>query len=183
MFAGSAVRVMAGALFTGLLVWASVSDVRSRRIPNLVVLLLMLGGLGWSLATGGIAGGVRGVSGLLVGFLIWIPFYAVRVLGAGDVKLFAAAGAWLGPAGALTGAVVAMVAGGALAVALLVAQRRLREGLEGTALLWTRLTRLSARPVVAAEAAPSLDKHKQLPYGVALAIGAAVVAWFPHFSF
>ncbi len=180
LFAGTWLRVLSGCVFTGLLAFASVSDLRFRRIPNRTVLLLAVSGLIFTTVTAsGASGFIVALGGLLVGFSIWFPFYLLRLLGAGDVKLFAAAGAWLGPGLTLRAAVFAMLAGGVLALLVLAWQRRLREGAEHTALLWTAWTRLGRfRADI-----PVSQAARQLPYGVALALGAALAAWFPSLSF
>jgi prepilin peptidase CpaA len=115
------------------------------------------------------------LAGTAVGFGIWILFYVVGVIGAGDVKFFAAAGAWLGPAATWRAALVAAVVGGVLAVAMLIMEKRLGATLRRMALA------ASSRTLVAVPeqtVAPG-DKHRPLPYGVALAIGALAVAWVP----
>jgi len=58
------------------------------------------------------------VTGLLVGFVLLLPLYAFRAMGAGDVKFFAVLGWWLGPAALLPVFVTASLMAGAHAVAL-----------------------------------------------------------------
>jgi prepilin peptidase CpaA len=166
-----------GALFTALLVAGCVADVRWRRIPNALVLTIATAGLCYSLATRPFWQGLgSSVAGLLLGFVIWIVFYVAGVLGAGDVKFFAAAGAWLGPAATWRAALVAGVAGGVLAVFYLVRERRLASTVRRMALATSSRT-----PALLGEmpdTAGSTRRH--LPYGVALALGAATAAWVPH---
>jgi len=173
MFAGSTFRVLGGVVFSSLLVVACASDLRARRIPNKLVAVLAIAGLEFSVATMPWLDGLRhGVGGLLSAFAIWIPLYALRWIGAGDVKLFTACGAWLGPAGALEASVVAGLAGGVLALAQMLWQR----GLGGTAIsLW--VMKVGWRGFL--EAPTGVPTKSRLPYGVALALGAAVVAWSP----
>lgn len=172
-FTGSIPAVCGGVVFTALLGWASVSDLRTRRIPNRLVLVLGIGGLLFTpLVHDG--GFMRALSGLLLGFAVWIPLYALGALGAGDVKLFAAAAAWLGPRGALDAALLAAVAGGVLAFLLAVHASVMTESGR------SRLVRLVRMPHDAAPdaAAPA---RTSLPYGVALAAGALLAGWFPPF--
>jgi prepilin peptidase CpaA len=178
MFTGSPIGVISGLAFVALLLGACVSDVRTRRIPNRIVAALAIGGMLFSMMSfGASAGAVRGLLGLGVGLLIWLPFHIVRLLGAGDVKLFAASSAWLGVSGALEGALVAALIGGALAIFWMVRARGVAN---------------SARSVAIAIVAPSTMMHNdaasssasvRLPYGVALAAGAAFVAWWPGVIF
>ena len=84
-------------LLLGLLGVAVVSDLRSHRIPNLLVLLgLVLGLVGQTWAAGFIGLG-HSLLGMLIGFGIFLPMYAVGGMAAGDVKLMAMAGAFLPP--------------------------------------------------------------------------------------
>jgi prepilin peptidase CpaA len=179
MFGGMPNGAAWGALFTALLLAGCVTDVRTRRIPNLLVLALLVGGLGFSLATRPVALALReSGAGLLLGFAIWIVFYVASVIGAGDVKFFAAAGAWLGPSATWRAALVAAVVGGVLAVGFLIRERRLSSTLRRMMLaVSSRSTAL-----LATDADHVVSRQRQLPYGVALATGALIAAWWPGFS-
>ena len=80
-----------------LLVWAAVSDVRTRLIRNWLTVSLMLGGLLQSCFAGGTVRPGAAALGLLVGFGLLIVPFALGALGGGDVKLLAGIGAWVGP--------------------------------------------------------------------------------------
>jgi prepilin peptidase CpaA len=97
-------------------------------------------------------------------------------MGAGDVKFFAAAGAWLGPTATWRAALIAAVAGGVLAVVFLLRERRLRSTVRRLALA------ASSRSFALFRARPDavVGSRQPLPYGVALAVGAIVAAWFPR---
>jgi hypothetical protein len=71
----------------------------------------------------GAAGLAASAAGVVVGFLILIPLYALGGMGAGDVKLLAAAGSFLGPWGALLAGIFTLLAGGALGLGALIWQR------------------------------------------------------------
>lgn len=178
MFAGADWRVGAGVVYTTLLLIACVTDVRSRRIPNWLVGLLAGAGVVFSVALEPWWPGLlRAFTGLLVGFSIWIVFHVAGGLGAGDVKLFAAAGAWLGPGGAWRAALVAALVGGVLSLGALVWQRRTREGVERVAM---SLSMFSLAPLGRAESGDAKGRKAYLPYGVALASGALLTAWVPE---
>ena len=76
---------------------ACLADLGWRRIPNVVT----FGGAALALVTAAATGGVSAfglaAGGWLVGLLLFLPLFALGGLGAGDVKLLAALGAWLGP--------------------------------------------------------------------------------------
>src|SRR5690242_19877640 len=172
VFSGSLFRLLSGGVFSVLLVIACVTDVRWRRIPNALVLMLAITGFAFSVWVDPLLAGLgRAMGGLALGFGIWIVFFVIGAIGAGDVKLFAAAGAWLGPAATWRAALVAAAIGGLLAIAMLVRERRARKGFESV------MTSISTRSL--AVLAPGASNSRQLPYGVALACGALVVAWVP----
>jgi prepilin peptidase CpaA len=110
----------------------------------------------------------------VLGFSIWILFHIAGGMGAGDVKMFAAAAAWLGPGGAWRAALVAALAGGVLSLVALVLQRRTRDGLERVAM---SVSMFSLAPL--GKVTPDQQRKTYLPYGVALACGALLTAWIP----
>ena len=109
-----------------VLLTACVMDLRTRRIPNGLVVVGALAGVGFALLDGGLGGGVRAVAGLTVGLLVWLPFWLLRMLGGGDVNLFAAGAAWLGPTGAIEAAMIAGLSGGVLSLLYLAQRLRLQ---------------------------------------------------------
>ena len=161
---------------TALLAWAAVSDLRARRIPNTLVLTLAALGLVYVVIARQSPSALIGWGGgLLVGFALWIPLHVLGMLGAGDVKLFAAAAAWFGPLGAVRGALLSAIVGGLLSLLFMV---------------WTRTSgatfrRLGSWAVVAASGGwkappPASQATHQLPYGVAMAVGLALAWWLPQ---
>jgi prepilin peptidase CpaA len=178
MFTGSYVHYAWGAVFTLLLVAGCVTDLKSRRIPNeLVATILATGWLFALYAPNMVRALGMSVAGTAVGFGIWIAFYLAGAIGAGDVKFFSAAGAWLGPAATWRAALIAAILGGVLALGFLLWERRL-----GTVLRRMALAVSSGSIAGIPERAGSGTRHRPLPYGVALAIGALVAAWFPQLS-
>ncbi|HEX7018673.1 MAG TPA: prepilin peptidase [Gemmatimonadaceae bacterium] len=159
------------AVLAPLLGWACASDVRSRRIPNAAVVAIAITGIAASLLLPPPSPSLLGAAeGMGVGLAVWLPFYALGMLGAGDVKLFAAAGAWLGPRGALEGAVLAALAGGALALGFM-----LLEG--GTAVTLLKLRSAIRAPESLRDT--SVSRASRLPYALAMSAGVIGAAYFP----
>jgi prepilin peptidase CpaA len=99
-----------------LLAIAAYSDVRTYRIPNVVTVPGMLLGiaLNGTLVHG--AGFTSSMYGCLFALAGLMPLYVLRVWGAGDVKLMAMVGAFVG-SGSLFGALLgSLLAGGITAV-------------------------------------------------------------------
>jgi len=178
MFTGSYAQLAWGAVFTLLLVTGCVTDLRSRRIPNELVATILAAGLLFALTSPDVWPALgMSLSGIAVGFGIWIAFYLVGAIGAGDVKFFAASGAWLGPAATWRADLVAALVGGVLAIATLIVERRLGDVIRRMALMASSGSLAVLQPEGSAVPAA---RTRPLPYGVALAIGALAVAWFPN---
>lgn len=79
-----------------LLVLAAGTDLRSRRIPNWLTLALVVSGIAQSFTPLAVATPGQSLIGLLVGFALPLMLYALGGLGAGDVKLLAGVGTWVG---------------------------------------------------------------------------------------
>jgi len=168
MFAHSWAAAGFGGAFTLLLVFAIASDVRHRRIPNALVLATISLGIAFAVSTLGAArGAVVAAEGMTVGFALWVPWWWLGMMGAGDVKFFAAAAAWLGPRGALSAALVTALLGGVIGIGWVVARKLVRRDPGG------------ADSIAADERAVERPPAVTLPYGVAMALGLGVAAWIP----
>lgn len=157
------------ALLSALLVAACVTDVRARRIPNALaaaVLALGLARAALSLAGAAVPNAPTLGAALLaaaVGLAAWMPLYAFGVLGAGDVKLFAAAAAWIGPHGLLGASTAAALAGGLLGLAWIGARALRRPQL--------------ALALPGAVVRPGGAGDTRLPYALAITAGVLAVVW------
>src|SRR5436309_13402218 len=74
---------------------AAATDLRSRRIPNWLTFPARVLGLAAHGVAGGSSGLTQGVLGALVAGGLLLPGWLLGWMGAGDVKLMAAVGAWL----------------------------------------------------------------------------------------
>jgi prepilin peptidase CpaA len=99
-----------------LLVLATALDIQKHIIPNMLCLVILICGVTFHIILSGWEGLLTAISGLLVGFFIFVPFYIAGGMAAGDVKLMAATGAQLGPLTALLAAGLSLIAGCMLAL-------------------------------------------------------------------
>jgi prepilin peptidase CpaA len=148
-------------------------DVRERRVPNVLTLPSALAAIVVHLVLGGPDGALTAAGGWLVGLLLFLPWFVSGGMGAGDVKLLAAFGAWLGPTGVLWSGLFAMVAGGALALAT-----ALRGGHLGRSLADTWLLAMALR----VGAAEGHARHARagatgIAYAIPVAVGVALTLW------
>lgn len=158
-----------------LLAAAAISDYRTFKIPN----WLTGSGILFALTYNGVvqpalhADWTWAPAGMLLGFGAMLPMYALRVMGAGDVKLMAMVGAFLGAAATATTLLFCVVTAGIAALAYALRQRVLAQMLSNAGgmlrgMLWCAVA--SGRPQVQPGALPSVGK---LAYGVSIAIGTA----------
>ena len=159
--------ILATALFLALLVVAVASDMRSHCIPNWVVGGVLALGLLTQCASDGWISLTSAASGALVGILFFLLFYIRNAMGAGDVKLMAASGAFLGPAGTVLACGIALASGLVLAV-LALSLRRISLYAPASGLSW----RLSDALIV------ERDGQKKVPYAAAIALGSLVCAGY-----
>jgi len=95
-----------------------VYDVRYHRIPNWLTLPAIMAGVVYHAYAGGIGGLTGSLLGMFLGFAVFVGFYLAGGMGAGDVKLMAAVGAFLGPQKVLFAALYTVIAGGIYAIFL-----------------------------------------------------------------
>ena len=172
-----------GALIALLLV-AAVIDWRTLRIPN----CLTAGGMAYGLlyhathAHQAGAGAATALLGLATGLALLLPLYLLRVLGAGDVKLMVAIGAFLGAPAVPLAAVFVLATGGLAALLFALSRRAVRTFLHNLRFVtWSLLTPSSGawRPGAAA-AMPSIGK---LPYGISICAGGIAFLVARQFGF
>src|ERR1700751_4425793 len=111
------------AALTGVLAWASVTDIRWRKIPNAAVLAVLALFLAWIVIDHGasfLSALAAGAIAFAVGFALWW----VNIVGAGDSKLFAAVALFAGLANLSLFALATALAGGLVAVVSLVTRPR-----------------------------------------------------------
>jgi prepilin peptidase CpaA len=149
-----------GIFFAALTIYAGLSDIFTMTIPNRISLLLA-GGFVLAALLVGLPGQqiLFSVAGGLTVLVLGFTCFAFRWIGGGDAKLAAAAALWLGFDHVLEYLLLAMLGGGALALAML-AMRRFP--LPAFTLGWIWLNRLH-------------DRTNGIPYGVALAAAALLI--------
>jgi prepilin peptidase CpaA len=151
-----------------LVIAAAVVDWRSRRIPNLLTLGGMLVGFALQATFNGLDGVQAALGGCAVGFALMIPGYALGQTGAGDVKLLATAGVFLGPATTLVAGLSSILVGALVALLIALFGRGANP--------WARYGNMLRCLLVTGKAAyvpPQAGEvmARSFPYGLAIAAG------------
>jgi prepilin peptidase CpaA len=166
------VKMMASA--STCLLWlllVAVFDFRQRRVPN----WLVLAGALLAIATLALGSNPFEISwrssllGAVIGFACLLFFYANSLMGAGDVKVAAILGLWVGLAGLLPIWIASSLLAAAHGVIWLLLRRHA---------LLPRVTRLLFRPNATAGEMSATVRTRFIPYAAYLALSTVVwMAW------
>lgn len=166
--------LIASLALTVLLMLASASDIRARRVPNWLNAVVLSAGLLHQLLSPRLGDGwSSALAGLAVGFGLWFPMYLFRLVGAGDVKLFAAAAVWLGPRDAVAAAVVTACAGAVLGAGWMIWRR-------GFTASYLSLTQLFRAPSLLQ--LPPMERRETVPYALPVSVGILTLWFWPILS-
>src|SRR5437016_4563897 len=121
---------------------AAWSDLRTRRIPNWITVSGAGIALGLHIFYGGASGAIQSLAGAVLGLAIFLGLYAGGGMGAGDVKLFGAVGAFAGPQALILIFVFTGLLGGIAGVGLALYRGRLRQTLERTRDIFVHMGRM-----------------------------------------
>lgn len=169
-------------ILTLLLLLAAWQDIRQYRIKNaLVITGALLGVLLHTLLPTNLSF-FDALLGWLMGLLVLLPLYLLRAMGAGDVKLMAMVGAFLGPEATLTTLLYVLVTGGVLSVCIALLRSKLGQLFLSVRILisefMTNLMTAKSKRKVPLSASLSvgerLEDSAKMPYGVAIAAGTFV---------
>jgi prepilin peptidase CpaA len=123
-------------------------------------------GLGWSMV------------GLAVGLALLLPLYAIGGMGAGDVKLLAGVGAWMGASHTLYAFCVTAIVGAVLAVGMVVCRQAWKKHANQLWMILGEILIIRDPNALSAIAAQRKSSMLLLPYGIPIAIGSiAYFAW------
>ncbi len=163
-------------LVSAVLVEAAVIDGKQLRVPNWLTFHFVVGGLVYAAWSGGRDQLLWSLAGMGVGLISLLPLYAIGGMGAGDVKLMAGLGAWLGPWLTLFTFISSALVGGLLGAAMILTSGNLIRHWVMFQTIGHEI--LSIRnPAVLAERAGERKKTMMLlPYGIPIAIGS--IAYF-----
>ena len=114
------VPAAAGLSLLILLLICTATDLTWHRIPNTVLLPALVVAVMLQTSSDGLNGFLTAIAGTIAGLVFLMPHYVMGGMGAGDVKLLAVVGAFLGPWGVLIAGAATLVAGAVLGIAYIV---------------------------------------------------------------
>jgi len=160
-----------------LVVAAATVDLARRRIPNVLLLT------GWAIAVplqllSPLPGTalLSALAGAMFGLVIFLPLYVMRGMAAGDVKMMATVGLFVGPYDALQVAVLTWCAGGIMAIAIIVGRGRVRHAFANVGDLLRPLW-MRARGIPAVAEPMRQPSVGGMPYGLAIAAATLVLLY------
>lgn len=163
---------------------AVLCDVREHRIPNVLIVLGLAAGLAcnalappgsgfFDAARPGSLGVLQAMAGAATGFALFLPLYVVRAMGAGDVKLMAVMGAFLGAPGVADAVLLTFVCGGIFAGGVAAWNGVLSRALSNVRFMLTdALVRALGTGGGAVE--PAALSAGKVPYAIAIAAGTGL---------
>ena len=161
-------NIFVGTLLTLACIW----ELRTRRIPNVLTFSSAACALLFHLVTGGWPAAAWSLGGYVLGAVLFFPMFALRGMGAGDVKLLAAVGAWVGPGQVAVAALATSIAGGVLGLAVALGYGYLRTAFSNLWMLLTHWRVAGVRPLPAVTLQSATGPR--LAYAGPIAIGTVV---------
>lgn len=155
-------------LLAALVIAAAIFDLRTRRIPNWLCAAGLIGGFAFQTTR-------EAALGAGLALLIYIPLFALRAVGGGDVKLMAAVGALAGPKSWIAIFLITALAGGAIALVMIAVKGRSARTLRNVGILLTELAHFRAPYRAEHELDVTSGQGLRLPHGCTIAVGA--LAW------
>ncbi len=152
---------------------ALISDIRIYKIKNQIVYPFMLMGLTLNIAIFGLQGLKTSIEGIFIPIVLLFPLYLLRMLGAGDIKLFSAIGSIMGVAFILKCMIVSSLAGGLMALCIMTFRTNGRARLRYL-YQYLKASLLAMKPLSYQDFTKVNDGH--FPFALAVALGTLIVS-------
>lgn len=159
-----------------VLIVAAYIDGKELRVPNWITFPMVLSGLVFCTWSGGWAGLGAGLLGMAVGLATLLPLYAVGGMGAGDVKLMAGIGAWLGASVTWNAFVWSVIVGGIMALGMVAWRRSWKKHSGNFGIIFMEFLTVKNPRELTAIAKERKPQMLLLPYGIPICIGS--IAYF-----
>jgi prepilin peptidase CpaA len=168
--------IITAVIFVPLAVAFTYMDVRYRRIPNRLVLITLIAGVSLNTILGGPSGFLVSLGGFALAFGLMLVLHIFGTMGAGDVKLFAAIGAFSGLRLVLPTLMIVALTGGVLALVKMIYSGRVRATMFGVFQFFYGLLPGQTVPRFDIPA----DRSYTLPYAVPICFGSLISFFLFH---
>jgi prepilin peptidase CpaA len=165
-------------LVTITLIVAAVIDGYKLKVPNWITFPMIISGWAVSAASFGWEGLGWSLVGTAVGLALLLPAYLIGGMGAGDVKLLAGVGAWVGGTITLYAFCVSAIVGGVIAVVMVLYRHAWDQHYQQFWTIWNEMLTLRDPEQLSTIAAKRKSSMLLLPYGIPIAIGT--IAYFAY---
>jgi len=155
-----------------VLIVAAYIDGKELRVPNWITFPMVATGIAFNVWVSGWSGLGGALVGTAVGLICLLPLYSVGGMGAGDVKLMAGMGAWLGGWTTFYAFCVSTVVGAIMAVCMVIYSGRIKQHYANFLMIlteWLQIRDPKELSKLAAERKPTMFL---LPYGIPICIGS-----------
>lgn len=162
-------------LLVALIVVCVFTDLTERKIYNIVLFPAVIAALAYHIYTAGMSGGLFSIKGLLIGMALLLVPYIMGGIGAGDVKFLGAIGSLKGSAFIFATFLAGAIVGGIMAVFCLLKNKRLLFTIKK---LFSPFLYRYGLIIDQTENSEESNSNSTIPYGAAIAVGAAAAAYF-----
>ncbi len=163
-------------LVAAVMIWAAWIDGKELRVPNWLTFPMVLTGLIYGTCVGGWQGLGAALLGMVVGLITMLPIYAVGGMGAGDVKLMAGLGAWLGWNVAFNAFIWTVFTGAIMALIMVAYSGEWQKHFGQFLIIWNEWTTIRDPKKLSEIAAERKPRMYLLPYGIPMTV--ASIAYF-----
>jgi prepilin peptidase CpaA len=157
-----------------MLIWAAWIDGKQLRVPNWMTFPMVFSGLIYNYYDNGMDGLTFAFLGMVTGLMTLLPLYAVGGMGAGDVKLMAGIGAWLGALITLYAFIATVIVGAIMAVIMVLWSQSWDKHYAQFFLIMNEWLIIKNPMKLAAIAKERKPRMKLLPYGIPICIGSLI---------
>jgi prepilin peptidase CpaA len=169
-------------ILVALVLTAAIWDLKSRRIPNWLSLTGIISGIALNSFLYGFTGCKESLEGMATAFGVYFLLYLVRAMGAGDVKLMAAVGSFVGPGNWFMIFLITAVIGGVIALTILIWRKRLRKTFDNVFFIVSEMMHFRAPYMGREELSVKSQKAFTLPHGAVIGLGCIVFLSWPIVS-
>ena len=161
-----------------VLIIAAYIDGKQLKVPNWITFPMVLSGLVYSTVVGGWEGLGAGLLGMTVGLLTLLPLYSIGGMGAGDVKLMAGIGAWMGVMPTVWAFVATVIVGAVMSVIMVLWSKEWEKHYGQFIMIIMEIFSVKDPRKLTDIAKERKPRMKLLPYGIPICIGS--IAYFAY---